>query len=340
MNEPEPPAISEKPIIKEPEQEPEAKPDPKPEVYDGPTNPLTGLPVDEDISNMRPYAVMFNNINIATPQCGISKADIIYETLAEGGITRLEAIFQDITVTNTLGSIRSSRPYFLDLAQGHDAVYIHAGGSDDAYIQIRSRGVANIDGVNGSGETFFRDSWRRNNMGFEHSLMLDTTLIAAYMEKREIRTEHDSDYEYNISFTDEPKPDGDMAENINVIFSSGKYTEFDYDSSDKEYKANQYGSEMTDSIDGEQLSVKNVLVLYAKMGQISGDDKGRLYAEFTGEGTGYFACEGSCIPIIWSKTGYTSQFNYTREDGTELELGRGTSYVCIIPISSGSVNFS
>lgn len=296
--------------------------------------------MDEDISSLRPYAVMFNNIKIATPQCGISKADIIYETLAEGGITRLEGIFQDISVTDTLGSVRSSRPYFLDLAQGHDAVYVHAGGSDDAYIEIRSRGIDNIDGVNGSGETFFRDSWRKSNMGYEHSLMLDTTLVPDYMENHDIRTEHGEGYEYKMAFSDTPKPTGSGADNINVVFSSGKYTDFEYDASDKLYRVSQYGSEMLDSLDGAQLEVKNVLVLSADMWQISGDDKGRLYGEFTGEGTGHFACEGSYIPIKWSKDSYTSQFVYTLEDGSELEFGRGTSYICIIPESSGDVNFT
>ena len=138
--------------------------------------------MDNDISQKRPYVVMINNIKVATPQSGISKADIIFETLAEGGLTRLMAVYQDIENIGIVGSVRSARPYFIDIAMGLDAIFVHAGGSDDAYITIKDRDVDNIDGVHGSGETFFRDQWRQKNMGYEHSLMLDTSLLDAYCQ--------------------------------------------------------------------------------------------------------------------------------------------------------------
>ena len=90
----------------------------------GPVNPLTGLATDTDISGKRPFAVMINNIRVATPQCGISKADIIFETLAEGGLTRLMAVYQDIEDVGTIGSVRSARPYYIDIAMGFDAIFV------------------------------------------------------------------------------------------------------------------------------------------------------------------------------------------------------------------------
>ncbi|MGM9522029.1 MAG: DUF3048 domain-containing protein [Oscillospiraceae bacterium] len=326
----------------EPEKEPESgdEPEQEQEVYDGPVNPLTGLPVDEDISDQRPYAIMINNIKVATPQAGIGYADIIYETLAEGGLTRLLAVYQDVSDVETIGSVRSARPYFIDLAQGHDAIYIHAGGSDDAYTELKNRSVAHIDGVNGSGETFFRDSWRKANMGYEHSLMLDTTLLDAYNEKYKLRTEHNDSYECNMVFSDSPSHPGESAENVKVVYSSAKSTSFAFDAESKSYKVSQYGAAMKDSSTGEQVTVKNIIVLYASITQIPGDSAGRMRAVLTGSGSGYFICNGVCSEITWSKDSYTSQFVYKFSDGTAVEFGRGTTYISIIPSSGGSVSIA
>jgi hypothetical protein len=94
------------------------------------TNGLTGEAIDEP-SNLRPYAVMINNIKVALPHCGVSKADIIYEVLVEG-TTRMMAIFSDISDAGALGSMRSIRPYFIELARSYDAIVVHAGGSEQA----------------------------------------------------------------------------------------------------------------------------------------------------------------------------------------------------------------
>ena len=104
-------------------------PAPTPEPYDGPWNPLTGEPIGEDWVNRRPVAIMLNNLKEALPQQGQSEADILYEVLAEGGITRMLGVYQSVEGVGKIGSIRSARPYYLELALGHDAVYLHAGGS-------------------------------------------------------------------------------------------------------------------------------------------------------------------------------------------------------------------
>ncbi len=310
----------------------------EPEDYNGPINPLTGLAVREDISGNRPYAVMLNNLKVATPQEGIGKADIIYETLAEGGITRFMVVLQDLTAADVLGSVRSARPYFVDLALGHDAIYIHAGGSDDAYGRIKSSGIAHIDGVNGSGETFYRDKWREKNMGLEHSLMLDTSLVEDYVSKNKFRTTHDEDYSCNMVFTDEKMSSGETGENIVVTFSSGKNTAMYYDAETGLYTLNQYGSTMTDSSDGSAVSVRNIVIIKTSVKTV--DSAGRLSITLTGSGEGYFVRDGKYVPITWSRDSASSQFVYTMEDGSEVSFGRGKTYIGIISKSSGKVNFS
>ena len=108
-------------------------------------NDLTGMPMDEAKENNRPLAVMINNIDIAQPLMGVSQSDVMYECLAEGGITRIMACFKDPSGVAEIGSVRSARPYYIRIAQGMDAVYMHSGGSEDAYALLGSGVIDEFD---------------------------------------------------------------------------------------------------------------------------------------------------------------------------------------------------
>ena len=103
-----------------------------------------------------------------------------------------------------------------------------------------------------------------------------------------------------------------------------------YDAASGLYLAEQYGGAMTDGNDGAQVSVTNVLVLRTKCTVV--DDKGRLTVDLS-EGEGWFACGGQLVPIKWEKGDRGSQLRYFTADGQPLTLGRGRSYVCIIPLT-------
>ena len=216
--------------IEEPAPEPEPEPEPEPTGPAG-TNPLTGLPMEPEYENDRPVAVMFNNLKAAQPQLGISRADIIYEVPAEGGITRMLGVFQSLEGVGTLGSIRSSRPYYLELALGHDALYVHAGGSPEAYKDIPAWGVDNMDGVNGGSDAriFWRDAERKKTMGYEHTLVTSGEKIQEYVDGH-FRTEHKDGYAYTQTFTADGTPAGGApAEHVTLKFSNYKTGVFDYD---------------------------------------------------------------------------------------------------------------
>ena len=127
-------SIEQEPETPPPAEEPEPRPEPEPEPYvPSGINPLTGEPMESRYENNRPVAVMLNNLKAAQPQLGISQADIIYEVPAEGGITRMLAVYQEPGSLGLVGSVRSARQYYWEIAQGHDAVYIHAGASPEFY---------------------------------------------------------------------------------------------------------------------------------------------------------------------------------------------------------------
>ena len=308
---------------------PEPTPEPTPTPYAGPFDPLTGLPLDEDISSRRPIAVMINNLRAALPQCGVSSASIIYETLAEGGITRMLAVFSDVSDVGPIGSVRSSRDYYIDLAQGLDAVYVHAGGSPQAYSALSARGVTHIDGVRGYYELFYRDQERLKTTDYEHCYFTSGALLSK-LPNYNLRLEHNEGYECPLKFTDDGTPEnGGDAARITVKFSDYKTGQFIYDGAGR-YMIYQYGQMYTDGNTGMQVGVTNVLVLKTDVSLIAGDDAGRIKVRMTGEGDGWFACGGKYIPIKWSKASPEAPFVYTLEDGSELVFGRGTTYVNIV----------
>lgn len=313
---------------------------PEPEVVEEPKilNPLTGEEVTEEVRARRPYAIMLNNLSAALPQHGNSQADIIFEVLAESGITRMLGVFQNVDDVESIGSVRSARHYFIELAQGLDAVYIHAGGSPQAYNLLYSGVIDYVDGVNGSlGSTvFYRDKSRSaSGYAYEHTLFTSGQLLTEHVDTLDsIRHTHEEGYEYPQTFVEDGTPNGEDAKLIRAIFKGGKKTSFQYDEELKKYLVFEYGSTYIDGNTSEQVDVTNVLILFTDVNNIAGDNKGRINVRTTGEGEGFFACGGKYIPIQWSRDDVHSAFTYTLEDGTPLELGVGNSFVCVMPTGS------
>ena len=310
-------------------ERPEAEPE---YVYSGPTNPLTGLPVDEEIHMNRPIAVIISNIREATPHVGISRADIIYETLVEGGITRMLLLFQDSSRVTTLGSVRSARTYFVDIAQSYDAILIFAGGSPQAYAEIRNRGITHLDGVGGRAEIFYRDRGRERTMGFVHSLVTTGTLLTQWLPQYGFRLEHEDGYVRNLRFSDYAAPEnGGEALTFSVNFSSSKSTTFRFNQERGLYYVSQHGGPLVDGLNSTQIAATNILILRAPVSGVPGDREGRLIINTVGTGSGYFVNGGKYIEIEWSRADNNAQFEYTLLDGSPLILGRGLTYICIIP---------
>ncbi len=129
------------------------------------TAPLTGLAVEAPVTQ-RPLAVMINNAPAARPQSGLSQADIVYEVLAEGGITRLIGIFQSQEGIEKIGPIRSIRPYLIRLGESYGGVLVHAGGSPEAYSIIQKQGKQDLDEIGNAGAFF----WRAKDRKAPHNL--------------------------------------------------------------------------------------------------------------------------------------------------------------------------
>lgn len=313
------------------------EPEPEPEPVLPYTNPLTGEGCETDISQNRPIAIMLNNLKKALPQMGVSQADLIFEIPAEGGITRMLAVFQDVSDVGTIGTVRSARDYYVSLALGMDALYLHAGGSPQAYTFIKNQGVAALDCVNGpyEGTLFWRDKDRRKNAGYEHSVVTTGEKISTLLPTYRYRLEHKDGYSYPMSFAQNAVPaDGRLADTITVEFSTYKTGVFRYDAETELYKVEEYGQPYVDGNNDQQVAVKNVLILQTDISLIKGDEAGRLSVRTTGTGKGVFACGGKCMDITWSKPSHTEPMTFTDANGQELQFGVGTTYINIIGSSA------
>ena len=319
-----------------PVPEPVEEPEPEP-VYPY-TNPLTGEGRMEDISGKRPIAVMFNNLEKALPQLGVGQADVIYEIVAEGGITRMMGLFQDIQGVGELGSIRSARDYYVNLAYGHDAIYVHAGGSPQAYEAIKDWGVSAIDFVNGPcGVDSWRDANRRANAGYEHSLLTSSSNLVEQMPSW-FRQEHKDGYQVGWTFDEQLPAGGEAATALTVPFSTYKTGYFTYQEEDGQYAISQHinGNDHT-YVDGntdEPVLVSNVLVLYTDISAIAGDSAGRMSVRTTGSGDGILLRDGQLYPITWQRDSKSSCYRFLGETGEEIALKPGSSYINVVKNSA------
>ena len=298
-------------------------------------NYLNGKTVTAEEQKKRPVAIMINNIERCLPQAGITAGDMFYECSAEGGITRIMMLTTDYENLQEVGSIRSSRDYFIDFIANHDAIYVHAGGSAQAYEKIAWRKINNLDGVNMYiPNMFYRDSWRYSNMGMEHSLMTTGEKIAAGIEYKGYRTELAANYVSPFAFFDETVDNqlsGSPASHVRMQSTGVQTVDFVYDETSGEYLRYQYyGKPHVDANNDEQLAVKNVLVLFTDIHPIPGDSYGRLTVGTVGSGQGYYITNGKRKVVNWSREGKTTPLHLEYRNGDELILNCGKTFICVV----------
>jgi len=302
-------------------------------------NPLTGMGTATDISRNRPVAVSVSNVRQALPTNatnGISQADIVYEVLVESGITRMVAIYQDFSNVGVVGSIRSARHYTVEIAEAFDAMFIHAGGSPLGFEEIEKRGATNFDEVTGVRSQIFRRDPNRipgHPVANYHSAVTSGASFSQWLHTYNIRTTHNNNFRQALNFTDNPIPMGNKAHSVGVRFSSAKDSIFLYEESQNLYHMAQFGSFFTDVNNNNPVTFTNLLILEMPIADLvgHGEGAGRQDMSTVGSGRGYFVSGGRIISINWQRTDKSSQFIYTDGNGNQIELGRGKTYIGIVP---------
>lgn len=284
----------------------------------------------------RPYAIMINNVAGARKlQSGLQDAYLIYEMMVEGGITRYLALFLDQN-TERIGSIRSARHYYLDYALENDAIYVHHGYSPQAREDWNALGVDRIE-VND-----IATGWRDKSASKTYEFTLFSSIEKLNKGLGSKRTERNNDLllNYSADEVDLSQLEGAIPANkLNIKYSGNTNNNYVYDKDNKFYLRSVNNKSQDDYVTGKQLTVKNIIVYSIKYSGISGDDKGRQTIDNIGEGNGYYISNGYAIPITWSKKSRKSQTIYRYNNGQEITVNDGNTFIQIVP-ESGSINIT
>lgn len=290
---------------------------------------LNGLPLEESLVMRRPIAVMLDNQVKARPQAGLSEADVIIEALAEGEITRYMAIFQSRD-PQTIGPVRSARPYYINKALEYDAYYVHAGGSEEALGNVKKQGVADLDALHEGKVTF----WRKSHKKAPHNLYTSPDALRNAAAGRGYRTEW---HPIPQTFGYEGGPSGGTPfTQVDLHFKApGKGDSVGYISSftaelgsDRMLRSVNRKPHM-DEITQAHLYAENLIIQIA--GHRTLDSEGRLAVELIGSGTGFYCRGGLYWPILWEKSGASDPTLYKLTDGTPLVMKPGILWVEIFP---------
>ena len=313
------------PIVIEDETEAEEDiPDERVEVDGKIRSYLTGEMVDVSKANRRPVAVMMSNDKQALPQYGINRADVVYEAPVEGVMVRYMAIFEDYDDLERIGSVRSCRTYYTYFAREWDAIYAHYGQSTFALPYLKN--VDNINGIEGIGGKAF---YRSKDKKAPHNAYTSGERLNNTIKELGYRTEYDSSYEGHFLFN---KPNKNAAPENGFsaikIVPGYPYNEpwFEYNQNDGLYYRYQYNDKHMGN--EAQIAAKNIILQYSPVAHYASTDY--LNINVHEQSYGFFVTEGKASPVTVKKDGEFGVTHYYYNDGTEIKLNTGKTWICII----------
>jgi hypothetical protein len=298
-------------------QKEEPKPEP-PAPTTGPS-PLTGVEVALELHKRPVTGVMIENSPDARPQAGLKEAGVVFEAVAEGGITRFLALFQEAQPAN-IGPVRSVRPYYLDFLLPFDAAIAHVGGSPEALAQIRDGGIKDLDQFVNAGAYS-----RSPNRFAPHNVYTNMAALDGLNQAKGFTAS---------AFTGFPrKPEAPnpapSAKGIDLAISSFLYNvRYDYVAASNSYNRSEGSRPHLDEPSGAPLSPKVVLALVMNRG-IHPDGQHTVYGT-TGSGQLYLFQDGVLQEGTWQKADRKSQFVFTDATGAPLKLNPGQTWITLV----------
>jgi len=304
----------------------------------------------------RPLAVMIENHEEARPQSGLSKADVVYEAVAEGGITRFLAVFYcgAIAEEMTVGPVRSARTYFMDFASeyGDYPLYAHVGGANkpgpaNALGQIGDYGWLtkgnDLNQFSLGFPVFWRDYERIGHpVATEHTMYSTTEKLWEVAQKRGLTNLDDEGNKWDADFSqwkfkDDLELDerGDVSE-IEFSFweNNPQYAvRWEYQKESNNYLRFNDSQAHKDLNNDSQIQAKTVITQFMKeKGPIDGE-KHMLYTTI-GSGQALVFKDGQAIKATWTKDDRQSRTKFTDSSGKEIVFNRGPIWIEIVPVGS------
>ncbi len=292
-------------------------------------SPLTGTKVDsEAVTKQAVTAIMIENSPDARPQSGLKQAGIVYEAIAEGGITRFLALYQEAK-PQLIGPVRSVRIYYVDWLAPYNASVAHIGGSAAALAEVRNGNYRDID-------QFFNAPyyWRASDRAAPHNVYTSFEKLDALNTTKGYTSS---------TFTGWPRQDEKAAQTPNatsiaINFSSALFnTHYDYDAATNSYLRSIGGSPSTDREEG-QITPKVVIAMKVTMATVM-EDGARESIATTGSGEATVFQNGTATNVTWKKASRSAPLQFFDAAGNEITLNRGQTWVAAVPASGGSVTW-
>ena len=311
---------------------PEKKEDLKPVLE---ASLLNGTLVSPEKKNQHVSAAMIENSTDARPQVGLTSADVVYEAVTEGGITRFMALFSQ-KYPEKAGPIRSARSYFIDWLSEFDAFYVHAGGSPTALSRISAYKIKDYPHSNDG--TFWREP--KAGVASEHTLFAN---ISKIFTNATTKRGWPATFDFESWKFKDPEASLELGGTLEVDFSSANYkVVWRIDKATNTFLREMAGVVHKDGLTGEQISAKTVLVMTVKNSPNAPYASGKQ-SEWTmdtiGSGTASVFVDGKQIRGTWKKPSRTERTRFYDETDAEITLNRGNIWVEVIP-HTGSYTFT
>ncbi len=296
-------------------------------------NYLTGLcDLAPERAGQRPFAVSVNNNYASWPQYGVSRADIVVEIETEGGITRLMALYSDPSDVGYIGSVRSLRHQFIQAVGQWDPIITHIGTSTVAEEWVWGCGLTTLNGYY-TEDFLYIDRVRMETYASEHCKFTENDLLYAGCETLGIDTALSREMPPAFNFTTDPEnkiiPATGDARRVTFEFSGLYDGELRYHPLAQKYYKWQDGEPQIDAGNNDaQMCFDNCLLLLAYIGGIA--DTELVDVDYSGGGEGFYFSQGRYEHITWQKPAWDADFIFRRDDGSELVLNTGTTYLAVI----------
>jgi len=315
----------EEPVVIEETEEPEPELEAEPEFATA--YPLSGMETDDEV-DYRAFGVMIENSTSARPQTGLYQADVVYEVLSEGTITRFLAFFHSQR-PDRIGPVRSARDYYIFLNNGYDAIYASAGGSPDAFALIESGHVDHISGLIYDGRFFSRSSDRKapHNMYTTYEDLVEAANQIGYEVNRPAPG--------HLLFAKELEfAVGEEALNFEISYgSTSNNVQYKYDEELKTYRRSNGGVPIEDLETGDPVAPKNVFIVEAPHEVI--DKQQRRDIDVEAGGRGYLIQEGLVQEVEWRNVdGMILPF----KNEEQLPFLPGQTWINLIPSQNGGLD--
>lgn len=278
--------------------------------------------------NVLPSLVMIENIASVRPQYGLSKANLVIEALAEGGITRFLAVYADGSDVKQMGPVRSGRAYFLEWMAGLGGIAVHAGGSPQALsIAQELDNIVDLDHLHGGAPYFWRDA----RFLAPHNLFTSSELLARAI--RDKKASNQGDFESWTYKDDAPLADRpDDSKKISIDFSTFSYfVEYEYNREKNDYLRKNGGEVQKDKLNDSEIRAKNVVVQFVRTSLLNDAESGRLKMDVTGEGAAIVFRDGEILNATWKKPKRNQRTQFFDENNAPIEFNRGTTWIEVVP---------